>query len=281
MSSFAEKLARGHFVVSLEITPPARWRPAVLARRASALGDRPDAVDVIQRAGRIPSIAAARWLARRGHQPIWHLVTRGRSRAQLIAEIERAGEAGLGLTLCLQGEGDLAQGVRVRDAVAELRRRLPTSWVGVSFDPYATREPSLRWLRAKLDAGARFVQTQPVFAIEVLDPLVAILARHHPDVALLPMLVPLISAPAARRLGQRLGIGLPDRLLTRLHDGGETAGWAVFEKTLGALACHERIAGATLMTFEIDPSAALLQRLGRAVDRQRPRSADRLRAAGR
>ncbi len=254
-------------MVSLEITPPARWRPGVLLRRASALGDRADAVDVIQRAGRIPSLAAARWLARRGHAPIWNLVTRGRSRSRVLAEIERAGEAGLDAALCLQGEGAGRPELRVREAVAELQRRLSAPLVGVSFDPYAPPERSLHWLRAKLDAGARFVQTQPIFTPDALDEVATTLARHHPGVALLPMLVPVLSLRAARRLEQRLGIRLPRAVLAQLRDGDTAAGWRLFEENLQALARHGGVAGATLMTFEMDPPAELRQRLRAVLDR--------------
>jgi 5,10-methylenetetrahydrofolate reductase len=275
MSRFAHKLARGEFLLTLEITPPQKWLPSVLRRRASGLGERADAVDVIQRGGRIPSVAASRWLRRQGFEPVWHLVTHGRSRPRIEAEIGRARQAGLRLALCMRGDHraePAREGVLVREAVTKIRHEVPEALVGVTFDPYAPRERALRQLERKLDAGACFVQTQPVFSPEVLGPVADAISRRRWNVALIPMLIPLLSIESARRLERRLGISLPSRWHEALRQGGAVEGWRLFEENLQGLRRAGHAAGATIMTFEMDPPIAVLDRLAKAVDTQSARS---------
>lgn len=81
---------------------------------------------------------------------IWHLVTGGRSRAQLEAEI--------GCAL-------------IRDMVARIAARSPSARIGVALNQHVGPERTLADLRAKLDAGASFVQTQLVPDLDVLWPL--------------------------------------------------------------------------------------------------------------
>jgi homocysteine S-methyltransferase len=269
MSRFARKLAGDGFVLTLEITPPRDWRPRVLARRASGLGGLPDAVDVIQRGGRLPSLAASRWLARQGFEPVWHLASHGRSRQRVVAEIERAASAGLRLVLCLRGDDPgppSRQRMLVRESVAEVRSRLPRALVGVTFDPYARPERGLRWLGPKLEAGARFVQTQPVFAPEVLTPVADEITRCDPAIGLLPMVMPVLSLEAARRIERRLGIPLPGDWVEALRRGGAAAGWRLFQANLDRLRHDGRVAGVTIMTFEMDPPRAVLERLAQTLD---------------
>jgi 5,10-methylenetetrahydrofolate reductase len=276
MSRFARRLAEGSFVHALEITPPRDWRPAVLRRRAMGLGGRPDAVAVIQRGGRVPSLAASRWLARQGFEPIWHLVTHGRSRRRIEAEIARAEQAGLCLALCLRGDhgGPAApDGMLVRQAVAAVRAGVPGALVGVSFDPYARPERALRWLETKLDAGAGFIETQPVFDPDVLGPVADEIAPSHPGVFLIPMLIPLFSPSAATRLERRLRIPVPEAWHEALRRDGTDAGWRLFEESLARLRSDPRVAGVTIMTFEMDPPPAVLERLASVLEAGSSRTA--------
>ena len=56
----------------------------------------------------------------------------------------------------------------VREASPELR-------VGVTLNQYAGRERVLKNLLPKLAAGASFVQTQPVFGLDTLEPFARLL----------------------------------------------------------------------------------------------------------
>ena len=105
------------FGVALEITPPREPRSDVLLRRARLLGPLARAVHVIQRPGRLSSLDASIELERAGIEAVWHVTNRGRTRAELEAEIERAAAAGLRAALVVRGEGDQAD----RDDTPSLR----------------------------------------------------------------------------------------------------------------------------------------------------------------
>jgi len=97
VTGFAAKLAAGAFPLALEITPPRKPLAEILLRRARGLGSRADAINVIQRPGRVPSVDASAELLEAGFEPVWHLVDRGRSRADLdgarAARTSGAGDA--------------------------------------------------------------------------------------------------------------------------------------------------------------------------------------------
>jgi len=266
--SFADCLFAGHFPVSLEITPPQRPMPAVLLRRASLLGPWAAAVNVIQRPGRQPSLEASLELRGAGLEPAWHLVTRGRTRASLDADLARAREGGLGLVLCILGDHQAAKvrdGLTIRDAVAATVQALPTALVGATFNQYTPdAEAAHRNLLPKLNAGARYVQTQPVFDLETLAPHAARIKEAAPGTRVVAMAMPLLSVDAAAKLASRLEIPPPPRLLGRL-DAGEESAWAAFDETVAALASSPLVDGLAIMTFEMDPPAETGARVIRAL----------------
>lgn len=262
MTRLARKLARGAFPVALEVTPPRVARADILLRRASLVGDAADAVNVIARPERLDSLEASRLLLAAGLEPVWHLTSRGRSRDELWVEIERARELGIGGVLVVRGEHDAADKPdtpRLRELVARLCESLPHALVGATLNPYRPRERVLRNLLPKLDAGARYVQTQPVFDPRVLDPFVGPLHARVPHTGLVAMVMPLLSLDDALRLRARIGVPIPDALLARLEAGGEPAGWDAFAETLEALRAHGGVDGLAVMTQMADspPSVGL------------------------
>ncbi|HTO69295.1 MAG TPA: methylenetetrahydrofolate reductase [Myxococcota bacterium] len=250
--------------VALEITPPREARPDVLLRRARLLGTRASAVHVIQRADRQPSAAAAAELERRGIAAVWHLVNRGRTRAELEREIAAAAAAGVRGTLVVRGEA----GPPEREApptlaqlVRDVRAALPGARVGVAANPYGPRERVLANLWPKLEAGASFVQTQPIFEAAALAPVAEAIRRRAPRVQIVPMLIPLLSVDAAERLGERLRVPIPGQLLRALEAGGESAGWAALHRLVRALADSGSCDSLAVMTLDADPPKAFGDRL--------------------
>jgi len=127
----------------------------------------------------------------------------------------------------------------------------------------------------KLEAGADFVQTQVTFDLRGLRRIGAMLSARHPGVALVPMLLPVVSAEGALRAARRLGIPLDQALYHDLERRGPEAGWETFATRLREIRESELFRGAALMT-PIDPSADYLARLRRIVV---PGAGDRLEAA--
>jgi 5,10-methylenetetrahydrofolate reductase len=255
--------------VALEITPPRGERPDVLLRRAALLGPRAHAVHVIERRERQRSVDAAIALQSRGVPAVWHLANRGRSAAELEREIERAARGGLRAALLVRGESgapEPAPPPRLATLVGRVGAAIPAARVGVTLNPYGPRERVLANLWPKLEAGASFVQTQPIFEIARLAPFAEVIRARAPAVSILPMLIPLLSAASAQRLGERLRIPLPDRLLRRLETDGEPGGWDEFS----ALAAELRRSGladsVAVMTQEADPPKSFGDRIVAALD---------------
>lgn len=246
---FGEHLVARTFPVLLEITPPQRSRPELLLRRAGLLGARAAAIDLIQRPGRQPSLEAARDLAEAGLTPIWHLVTDGRQGPEIARELRAAAETGLSNLLVLKGDHGAAEaGLSIREAIARARDTLPGACIGATLNQFA-RDPAvaLRNLFPKLAAGATYVETQPVFALEALRPFAEAIKARFPAVAVIAMAMPLPSAEAGAKLAARLGIPAP-------------AG-PPFEELLLELASSQLVDGLALMTFEMDPGPDVAARI--------------------
>ena len=91
--------------------------------------------------------------------------------------------------------------------------------MGIAANQALPREPVLRNLLPKLAAGARFVQTQPVFALAPFLALAEEVKSRVPGGWVLPMLMPLLSTEAARRLEARVRLRLPPEQVERLAKG--------------------------------------------------------------
>lgn len=265
---FFSRIAQGKFAAALEITPPKSHLPAVLSRRARLLGDSVQAINVIQRPGRQSSLDASIALRGEGLNPAWHLVNRGRSRESLTHDLAQAAGAGIRQVLCIRGDHDAedaADTPKLFELVAMARETLPDASVGVTLNQYAPRMDAVfRNLRPKIEAGASYVQTQPVFDLEHLRPPAERLHSQLPGTRLIAMAMPLLSADDAVRIGQRLGIELPPAVLSRIHAGPESA-WELFEDTLAALAESPLVDGVAIMTFEMDPTPELAGRISRVL----------------
>jgi len=235
----------------LEITPPARPREDVLVRRAGALGPRVDVVNVISRPDRWASLEAAARLRARGFDPVWHLVNRGRTLDAVERDIDGAAAAGVRRVLCLRGEHktvDTADEPKIREVVARVRGRLPDASIGVTFNHHLSTPRARANLWRKLDAGADFVQTQVTFGLTGLRGLAAAIRDRHPRVGLVPMLLPVCSAEAARRAARRLGIPLDQGLHHALERDGAEAGWAAFAALSASILGDATFAGIALAT---------------------------------
>ena len=254
--------------VALEITPPKTPKRDVLLRRARLLGERAEAVHVIQRPDRVPSLDAAIELRAAGIRAVWHWVNRGKRAEELEAELERAVRAGLDSLLLVRGEAgppEVTPPPKLAELVARARAQLPAARIGVTANPHLARERVLANLWPKLAAGASFVQTQPIFALAELAPLAEVLRTRAASVRIVPMLIPLPSVSAAERLGERLRLPLPDTLLRRLETGGEPAGWQAFAELAHQLADSGLCDAVAVMTHELDPPKSFGERIAAAL----------------
>src|ERR687895_2133667 len=186
-TNLQSRLQSGDFVITAEITPPVSTDPAEFLSRAMPLKGLATAINVTDGAGaRVPpsSLAAAHCLVQNGIEPIFQMTCRDRNRLSLQADILGAEALGIRNMLMLAGDdpkaGDQPDAKPVFDldsrallAMADGMRRthkLPSGTpiagklsivlgaADVPIDPPPGWEP--KGLRAKVAAGADFVQTQ-------------------------------------------------------------------------------------------------------------------------
>jgi len=241
-SRLAGLLEGGRFVVTGELVPPRSPDPAVVRSAARQLRGLVDAVNVTDnataRVGMAPT-AAAVLAAAEGLEPVLQLTCRDRNRLALTADLLGAHALGIRTVLCLSGDpvavgGSAAKPVFDLDAVglARLAAALgegkgpdgelitpPAPFlVGVAEAPGA--DPSMgRRLAAKVDAGARFVQTQPVYDVAAFAAWLDRLAEHGlPDrVAILAGVLPPGSAAQLERFAGLPGWAVPSSTLARMR----------------------------------------------------------------
>lgn len=267
---FARLLKVGPVALALEITPPQRFLPGVLVRRASLLGAGVHAINVIQRPERVSSLEASLFLRDRGFEPTWHLVVRGRSTEDVVAELDRASAGGIQQVLCILGDtdGESRPGsLSVRSVVQMAREWLPTALVGATFNQYGAGQPrAYANLFAKLDAGATYVQTQPVFDSQSFFAAADRIQSERPGVAIVPMVMPLLEPDALERIQARLGVAVPDGFRSAV-EAGTGAAWEAFDRLLDELVGAPSVQGLAVMTYEMDPPESTGRRLLEALRR--------------
>jgi methylenetetrahydrofolate reductase (NADPH) len=276
-SNLQARLQGGDFVVTAEITPPVSTDPAEFLTRALPLKGLATAVNVTDGAGakvHLSSLAAAHFLVQNGIEPIVQMTCRDRNRLALQGDILGAEALGIRNMLMLAGDdpklGDQPEAKPVFDldsrallAMADAMRRshrLPSGTpiagklsivlgaADVPIDPPPGWEPKA--LRAKLDAGADFVQTQFCMDVGVVRRYAARLMEAGIRVPILIGVAPIPSARSARWMREKLfGTLIPDAIVARLEKAADAKreGRRICIEVLQELAGIPGIAGAHIM----------------------------------
>jgi homocysteine S-methyltransferase len=165
-----------------------------------------------------------------------------------VYEVDSIGLAGL-LTRLNEGEDYAGRSI---DA--------PTAfYVGVAVNPSADDvSTEVERFRRKVEAGARFGMTQPLFDLGYLDRFLDLLGGESP----IPLLVgvwPLRSFQLAFRLHNEVpGIVVPDEVQASLHDAGADAAAVGLELARELYSgCRTRAAGVYVVPPFKEPEAAL------------------------
>jgi methylenetetrahydrofolate reductase (NADH) len=242
VSDLARLLEAGTFVVTGELVPPRSPDPRPVRRAAGRLRGLVDAVNVTDnataRVGMSP-LAAGTLAAAEGLEPILQLTCRDRNRLALTADLLGAHALGIRAVLCLSGDpvevgGTGAKPVFDLDAIG--LARLATGLgegrgpggeridpparllIGVAEAPGADPSGGER-LAAKVAAGARFAQTQPVYDVaQFAGWLDRLAARGLPErVAILAGVLAPASAGQLERFARLPGWSVPDDALRRVR----------------------------------------------------------------
>jgi methylenetetrahydrofolate reductase (NADPH) len=244
--SFRQSLETGHFAVTAEITPPRGASLEPLTLCVHDLKPVVSAINLTDGAGarvRMSGLAAAIHVKQLGVDPILQMTCRDRNRIAIQGDLLGAAAFGIENVLVLSGDGidagddPDAKGVFDLDARALLKavHSMTVDGATLSGSELSTKtgffagaadvpvEPNGDWspdaLRSKSAAGARFVQTQFCFDIDLLGRYIGRLREEGltEDMYFLVGLGPLRSADGARWMRKNLhGTIIPEGILRRL-----------------------------------------------------------------
>lgn len=252
ISLLEANLRTGTFTVTAEIAPPLDASFAVEDKKVHSLHDYVIAANFTDSASATPrmsSLAASVRSLQDGLEPVMQLQARDRTRVAIAADA--IGAAGLGIhnILCLSGDhhsagpGPMAKPDqfdldavqmlwmlrRMRDEGIYLDGRKmkarPQWFLGTAASPFGA-PPKFEAIRMhkKVNAGAQFVQTQPIFEYSrFLEWLEALDQRNLLDkVYILAGLIPLKSAKAAHFMAEEVaGVYIPPEIVQRMDDAGD------------------------------------------------------------
>lgn len=245
-SKLAKKIANGDFIITAEFLPSATVDvPAAL----KALGNKPVAVNVSDNHYGVgmSSIAASVAVIKSGAEPVCQIVTRDRNRIALQSDLLGAAYLGIRNVLCLSGyhqtltgcpesanvydidstqfiemvtnmseSGTLADGAKIEGRFS--------MFVGAVANPFLKPlELNMLRLNQKVEAGAKFVQTNAIFDVEAFGQwLDAVIKEGITKKAkILAGVLPLSSAAEAEKLRNTYSdYCIPDKIIERLKSSG-------------------------------------------------------------
>jgi methylenetetrahydrofolate reductase (NADPH) len=263
-SKLAKKLDRKEFVVTAEWRPPAATGASIIETAAKALGNGLAAVGVPDNHAGIgmSASAACSLLLNAGVEPIHHLATRDRNRIALQSDLLGACALGIRNVLCTSGrhqtlidesgsanvydldsvqlvwatkqmrdEGTLLDGTPIAGEFPML--------IGAVTNPYLRPlELNMIQLAKKIEAGADFIQTHPVFDVSEFAAWLAAAQREGltSKVTIMAGVLPLTSHQEATQLREtHTDLCIPDEVVERLKAAGDGAA----QEKLGVKMCAE------------------------------------------
>ncbi|MGQ9470265.1 MAG: bifunctional homocysteine S-methyltransferase/methylenetetrahydrofolate reductase [Candidatus Aminicenantales bacterium] len=249
-SSLGKKLSQGHFVVSVEIVPPRGWNAAAPVEVARLLKERGvDCVNIPdgpRASSRLSPIALAFLIqAQAGIEVILHYTCRDRNLLGIQSDLLGIYAQGIRNLLLITGDppklGDYPDATAVFDVdsigltnvVSYLnrgvdigKRRLPepTNFlIGVGANPGAIKlDYELSRFRWKVEAGAEFVITQPVFDVGLLEQFLERIESYR--VPILAGVWPLASLRNAEFMHNEVpGARVPAEVMERMRRAQEVS----------------------------------------------------------
>jgi methylenetetrahydrofolate reductase (NADPH) len=176
---------------------------------------------------------------------------------ELRASLDRMRDAGVENVLALRGDPPPGTsdwtatdgGLRYSRELIELIREEYEFAIGAAAFPEVhihaeSAESDLRYLKEKVDAGARFLITQLFFDNQAYFDFVARAREAGIDVPIVPGIMPVTSYPQIRRMTEMCGSVIPPRLLAELQARADDAeAVAELGVAYAALQCADLLAG--------------------------------------
>ena len=245
MSVLQRAIENGEFAVTAEMAPPKGTDFSEQLAAARLLEGKVHAVNVTDMQSaclKASSLGLCIHLKQAGLEPILQITGRDRSRMAILGDVLSAASFGIDTILALTGDhpavGDCKDSKPVYDldSVGILRMLsdmeasgadcggnpltggAPRLFKGAAVTPvYEPRALQINKLRQKVEAGARYIQTQGVFDLAQLEGFLEDVEKANIRVPVMAGIIPLKSAGMARFMNENVpGIAVPEEMLSRL-----------------------------------------------------------------
>lgn len=247
MLTLRDKLEAGMFAVTGELGPPRGCDGDVVRKKAGMLRGVVDAVNITDNQTaivRMSSIAASVICMQEGVEPVMQMTVRDRNRIALQSDLLGGAALGIRNVLCLSGDhqsfGDQpgARGVNDIDSIQlvytanrmcngkkilhseEQLVSAPDLFIGAACNPFAEpKEFRPMRLKKKIDAGARFIQTQCIYDVHAFREFMKKIVDMglHKKSYILAGVMPLKSAGMADYLNAKVpGVVVPQPIIERI-----------------------------------------------------------------
>jgi len=243
LSRLAKAISAGEFVVTSELNPPKGVDLAAMIERAESLGNAVNAFNITDsHAARMSMcpLAVAHLLMDRGIEPIMQMTSRDRNRIALQGDLLGAAALGVSNIVFMGGDppkvGDHPEAPGVYDILSaqllEVASGLckgqdmkgnrltgaPDLFLGAVVNPGAADVAAeIDKMKAKVDAGAQFLQSQAVYDSASFENFMN--AAAGIDVKVLCGVILLKSAKMARFMNESIpGIQVPEALIAEFDE---------------------------------------------------------------
>ena len=245
-----EKIDSGKFIVCGEIGPPKSCDGDVVREKSKYFKGVVDAVNITDNQTavvRLSSIASAKILLEESVEPIMQMTCRDRNRIAIQSDLLGAAALGIHNVLCLTGDyqkfGDQPEAKGVFDldsiqliaTVAKMNsgfllseqemKKAPDFLIGAAANPFAEPfEMRLIRLHKKVKAGVRFIQTQPVFDMDIFIRWMEKVVEMglHEKCAILAGVMPVKSVKALHHMKKEVpGVKINDEYINRLEKASD------------------------------------------------------------
>ena len=277
MPRITDLVRSGQFVITSELTPPKGLDLEPMLETARRLAGSVDAFNLTDSHNARMSMApigAARRLLDEGFEPILQMTARDRNRIAVQSDLLAAAALGVSNVLLMTGDApshgdhpeakavfdlgsvDIIKAVRGlnegRDLSGNALRGAPSLCIGAVVNPgNPDLDSEIARMEAKIEAGARFFQTQAVYDVSAYERFARRLDRFDgAGVAVIAGIIPIKSVRMACYLNENVpGIEVPEALIEEI--GGspdvDATGTAIAARTVSGLQawCH----GVHLMTL--------------------------------
>lgn len=285
-SNLARILDSGQFAVTAEISPPRNTQFDTIRKNINLIKGYVDAFNVPD--GQAAVVAMASWAVclvgiEEGLDAIVHMTCRDQNRIALQMNILAVSAFGINNMLCLSGDpiyfGNHPKAKPVFDVdsiqlirmVKQLRDEKkfdngelivgmePRLFIGAAVNPSAQPlEAAVDRLKDKVDAGADFVQTQPIYNIQGFNKWMELVRERglHRQVKIIAGITPLMSLAAARYMKTKVpNMDIPDRIIERLRnvrnkEEAAEEGIKLAVEAINELKQTEGVGGVHIMTLQ-------------------------------